>query len=358
MTKPAAKDFEDLLQCSIPVFEGLLPPAQDKILQDTLKLCPLYATKKLPKETAARARRAANNAKKGKPATASSGSLNAKVAKMLNLFTYKLHALRDYVKTIWMFGPTEGYSTQRGELEHHCVKHFFVRTNKGSKFEWQISRHERREHLLYSIAARVSKLENNNLKKAKSKAYKSQSSTPSSQKCPRASKTKSYVKPPYIISPTKSESLPPISPSEHYQMSTSRHHKLYLYQFMDKYSDDAAVIETTSSLAFLGILMEDKIMFIQMRTVPRFMDRDMFNLQPGYFGLYAANLDEELADNEANPNPPITAKQAAAMDNSESEDDDESEQEDQDKDNEGFVGEDGEEPWDVNDMEAVGFAEF
>uniref|UniRef100_A0A8H8CEP6 Uncharacterized protein n=1 Tax=Psilocybe cubensis TaxID=181762 RepID=A0A8H8CEP6_PSICU len=328
MTKPAAKDFEDLLQCSIPVFEGLLPPAQDKILQDTLftfKLCPLYATKKLPKETAARARRAANNAKKGKPATASSGSLNAKVAKMLNLFTYKLHALRDYVKTIWMFGPTEGYSTQRGELEHHCVKHFFVRTNKGSKFEWQISRHERREHLLYSIAARVSKLENNNLKKAKSKAYKSQSSTPSSQKCPRASKTKSYVKPPYIISPTKSESLPPISPSEHYQMSTSRHHKLYLYQFMDKYSDDAAVIE---------------------------------NLQPGYFGLYAANLDEELADNEANPNPPITAKQAAAMDNSESEDDDESEQEDQDKDNEGFVGEDGEEPWDVNDMEAVGFAEF
>ncbi|KAH9480132.1 hypothetical protein JR316_0006729 [Psilocybe cubensis] len=150
MTNLAARDFKDLLQCSLPVFEGLLPPAHDKILQDTLftlcewhtlaklrmhtsstltglevttrrlgkelrafvtKLCPLYSTKELPKETAACARRAASNAKKRKPMAP--GSLNGKVTKMLNLFTYKLHALGDYVKTIWMFGPTESYSTQR-----------------------------------------------------------------------------------------------------------------------------------------------------------------------------------------------------------------------------------------------------
>ena len=32
---------------------------------------------------------------------------------VLNLFMYKLHALRDYVASIWQFGPSNGYSLQR-----------------------------------------------------------------------------------------------------------------------------------------------------------------------------------------------------------------------------------------------------
>uniref|UniRef100_A0A8H7XVD3 Uncharacterized protein n=1 Tax=Psilocybe cubensis TaxID=181762 RepID=A0A8H7XVD3_PSICU len=279
MTKLAARDFEDLLQCSIPVFEGLLPPAHDKVLQDILftlcewhalaklrmhtdstltgleattrrlgkelrsfvsKICPQYSTKELPKETAARARRAANNAKKGKPAA--TGSLDAKTSKMLNLFTYKLHSLGDYVKTIWLFGPTEGYSTQRGKLEHRRVKRFFVRTNKGCKFEHQISRHEHREHLLRSIAARVLKLEEKESRENLG-AKEPQSSARSSKKHSRPSKKISYVKPPHIVATFESESLPPLSPSEHHQMSTSKRYKLYIYEFMNNYCDDAAVTE-------------------------------------------------------------------------------------------------------------------
>lgn len=121
----------------MPVFEGLLPSTHDKILQDTLftlcewhahaklrmhtnstltglaaitrrlgmelrafinKVCTQYVTKELPKETAARTRRAANNAKKGKPTAP--GSFKKTLIKMLNLFTYKLHSLGDYVKAI------------------------------------------------------------------------------------------------------------------------------------------------------------------------------------------------------------------------------------------------------------------
>ncbi|KAF8228056.1 hypothetical protein L208DRAFT_1145210, partial [Tricholoma matsutake] len=33
-------------------------------------------------------------------------------AKLFSLFTYKLHALGDYVQTIWLFGTTDSYSTQ------------------------------------------------------------------------------------------------------------------------------------------------------------------------------------------------------------------------------------------------------
>lgn len=39
--------------------------------------------------------------------------------KFLNLLTYKIHALGDYVQTIWLFGTTDSYSTQ-------IVKHQFI----------------------------------------------------------------------------------------------------------------------------------------------------------------------------------------------------------------------------------------
>jgi len=135
----------------MPVFEGLLlTPNHDKYLQDLLftlctwhayaklcmhtsstlnglksttrmlgfqlcnfakKICPLYNTAKLPQEEAARTRRRANASKKGK-ATAST-CVTGKMKKVLNLFTYKLHALGDYVSSIWQFGPSDGYSSQR-----------------------------------------------------------------------------------------------------------------------------------------------------------------------------------------------------------------------------------------------------
>ena len=61
-----------------------------------------FETVELPKENGARSRRG-----KGKE-KATSG----KKPKSLNLFTYKWHALGDYVRTIRLFGGTDGFSTQ------------------------------------------------------------------------------------------------------------------------------------------------------------------------------------------------------------------------------------------------------
>lgn len=139
----------------MPVMEGLLPAPFDNYVQDLLfslsvwhayaKLrmhtdstlhsfekattslgqqlrkfasvtCAAFNTKETPREEAARHRRtAAANAK----AAADAGSAPAPSRtgtgtkrKLFNLFTYKIHALGDYVKTIISFGTTDSYSTQ------------------------------------------------------------------------------------------------------------------------------------------------------------------------------------------------------------------------------------------------------
>ena len=68
-----------------------------------------FATFELPKETEARKRR--QNSGKGKE-KATAGNASGKKSKFLNLFTYKWHALGDYVRAIRLFGPTDGFSTQ------------------------------------------------------------------------------------------------------------------------------------------------------------------------------------------------------------------------------------------------------
>jgi hypothetical protein len=163
MKKLAGRDFEDLLQCSIPVFEGLLPSPHDELVANLLfalctwhacaKLrlhteftltyldntttllgqtlrkfvsttCAAYVTWELPKEEAARTRRrtaATKNPSKahGKapnksPREPGQSSMKPKsrMRKAFNLCTYKLHALGDYAKTIRLFGTSDSYSTQ------------------------------------------------------------------------------------------------------------------------------------------------------------------------------------------------------------------------------------------------------
>jgi hypothetical protein len=68
-----------------------------------------FATFELPKETKARKRRQKSG--KGKERTAA-GNASGKKSKFLNLYTYKWHALGDYVRAIRLFGPTDGFSTQ------------------------------------------------------------------------------------------------------------------------------------------------------------------------------------------------------------------------------------------------------
>ncbi|KAJ7144084.1 hypothetical protein C8R44DRAFT_554545, partial [Mycena epipterygia] len=157
MKKLAARNYKDLLQCAIPVFEGLLPEKHDKNVLDLLFLlaywhslaklrlhtgftlgrldevtaslgcqlrhfakhtCPWFNTKELPSEEAARGRRTAKKAAAAakKAGTAAPGAKSAQTggssSKMFNLFTYKVHALGDYIRRIRFFGTTDSYSTQ------------------------------------------------------------------------------------------------------------------------------------------------------------------------------------------------------------------------------------------------------
>jgi septal ring factor EnvC (AmiA/AmiB activator) len=77
------------------------------------KTCAAFETRELERERAARQRRqksATNEASESRRPTAPNS--NARKPKKLNLRTYKLHALGDYVDTIRRFGTTDSYSTQ------------------------------------------------------------------------------------------------------------------------------------------------------------------------------------------------------------------------------------------------------
>jgi hypothetical protein len=70
-----------------------------------------FATFELPRETAARKRRSKAKGKETEEGTSNPASTIQK-PKTLNLFTYKWHALADYVHFIRLFGGTDGFSTQ------------------------------------------------------------------------------------------------------------------------------------------------------------------------------------------------------------------------------------------------------
>ncbi|KAH7904490.1 hypothetical protein BJ138DRAFT_1019091 [Hygrophoropsis aurantiaca] len=206
----AARDFEDLLQCAIPVFEGLLAGQHnDRLLKllfllahwhalaklrmhtdSTLtlldcatkslgaalrdfqtKVCPAFNTHELRREADARKRRsnAQSNRrqKQSKAAQTSEGStayMNkqpeadgtraARRAKTLNLQTYKLHALGDYADCIRRYGTTDSYSTEPGELEHRTPKRWYTHTSR-KQYVKQITRIERRQARIRRIRERL-----------------------------------------------------------------------------------------------------------------------------------------------------------------------------------------------------------
>lgn len=165
MKKLAARDFEDLLQvrqyssrilqnsinhwqCSIPVFEELVPTkAGNSLIMDLLfifcswhalaklrlhtastirsleketrslgkvlrqflrQICKDYVTHELPRENKARARRGKRKAREADDPSAKETNFN--------LNTFKLHALGHYPEDIRNFGTTDNYSTQRVRL--------------------------------------------------------------------------------------------------------------------------------------------------------------------------------------------------------------------------------------------------
>ncbi|CAE6398632.1 unnamed protein product [Rhizoctonia solani] len=186
MGRIAARDFEDILQCCMPVFEGLLPEKCDRAAQDllfvfahwhgmaklrlhtddSLKTFRVLTSKlgtklrdfarlthdmdirETPKEYARRRKqyegaRALSMTKRAQVGTSMQrkagsrtgvssdiGLLDGLRLCVLNLNTYKFHALGDYPYTIENFGTTDSYSTQIGELQNRKIKAQYLRTNK------------------------------------------------------------------------------------------------------------------------------------------------------------------------------------------------------------------------------------
>ena len=164
MKKLAAHNFEDLLQCILPVIEDLLPNrAHARSIMDLVftlaewhavaklrihttttiarlcelthtfriclrhfanHICPEYDTKELPKEEAARLRRQAKKqatqtgtasgsvAETATPVANASNKSATKTAKHFTLSTYKLHAVGDYADQIERYSSTDSFSTQ------------------------------------------------------------------------------------------------------------------------------------------------------------------------------------------------------------------------------------------------------
>lgn len=152
MKKLAARDFEDILQCAIPAFDGLFEDEhnetvldllfdlatyhayakmrmhtetsltqfeeQTKVLCKTLRTfkretCEAFITTELPREEEARIRRAKiAAAKKGLPPPNPEKQKAGPKIKKYNLETYKMHALPDVPKSIRELGTTDNSSTQ------------------------------------------------------------------------------------------------------------------------------------------------------------------------------------------------------------------------------------------------------
>ncbi|KAH9854399.1 hypothetical protein C2E23DRAFT_726443 [Lenzites betulinus] len=207
MKQMAARDFEDALQCFIPVIEALLPQPHNKIVLDVLfdtaclhalhKLrmhtdstislvrvffrifsnslrrfsnvtCAAYQTTELPKEAKARLQRQQQRGPQregGAPATsisvmaaptATPPGKGAPRRKEFNMNTYKLHSLGDYPDCIVSVGTMDSHSTQIGELAHRIAKRRYARTSK-KDFIHQLTNIERRETRLQHISHELTK---------------------------------------------------------------------------------------------------------------------------------------------------------------------------------------------------------
>ncbi|EJD00044.1 uncharacterized protein FOMMEDRAFT_112387 [Fomitiporia mediterranea MF3/22] len=196
MKQMTGYNFEDLLQCALPVFDGLFPQPHETIIRiliyrtvnlhalcklrlhtdDTIAAlhsetrrfgdalrkfasdtCPVFATTELAAETRRRVSRMAK--KRGgndtqQTRTSGSDGINANVKKAFNANTSKVHAVGHYAKQIVEYGTTDSYSTNIGESEHKMTKDSYARTN-GVNPEQQITRINQRQANLARISGRT-----------------------------------------------------------------------------------------------------------------------------------------------------------------------------------------------------------
>lgn len=167
LVQPTGHQFEDILQCALPAFEGLLPPEDNEIVmdliftlamwhglakfrihtEDTVGLledataamgtairrfkrttCEKYYTKEIDTKSLGRKMRVVRQGRAGKQVVHRSGAKNrkkkgkGKIAskpagaakkKELNLETAKLHKIAHYPSDIRTYGTTDSISCQR-----------------------------------------------------------------------------------------------------------------------------------------------------------------------------------------------------------------------------------------------------
>ncbi|KAF8460696.1 hypothetical protein JB92DRAFT_3137451 [Gautieria morchelliformis] len=261
MKKLAAHDYEDILQCVIPIIEGLVPEPFGGIILDVLwEVCQWHGLAKLrlhtettlarldgatttlgkqfhrfigevcyhmetfetPSEVQARQRRQARalglqlqGAPKGRGTDMNNGGPAQRKRKTLNLQTYKFHALGHYVQNIRLFRTTDSYTTQIGELAHrHAKSHYWLRTNKRG-FLGQLAKHDSRAHQIQAIREHVSW---------------------------RGIKTAEH----HV--PLASEPLPYMSPAEHYHISQATRHPLYVGPWVGQHDGDPALVSFVEKL--------------------------------------------------------------------------------------------------------------
>ncbi|KAG6905235.1 hypothetical protein DXG01_004056 [Tephrocybe rancida] len=265
LKKMAARDYEDLLQCIIPVFEGLLDISHDTPILDLLfrfahwhglaklrlhselslaildeettnlgvclrnfqdKTCASFDTQELQREKEARERRSSVKKRNFPPPNVSTSTNTGKTvgdeasrsaarpqdstsakavgrrSKTFKLSGYKAHAMGDYTSTIRKYGTTDSYSTESGELEHRWPKGNYKRTSK-KEYKRQLAHIERRQARLWSIKHRTDAMERSN--------------------------------------PDAIEILPVDEPALHHQISTSEKHSENVFAFLAKRQGDPAI---------------------------------------------------------------------------------------------------------------------
>jgi hypothetical protein len=90
--------------------------------------CAAFNAVKLPKEKAARQRRAAQRSEANDSLPQSDGPRTKK----FNLGTYKFHAMGDYVRTIKLFGTTDSFTTQIVRSVYFHIAHLTLGLIRGS----------------------------------------------------------------------------------------------------------------------------------------------------------------------------------------------------------------------------------
>ena len=153
---------ESSLQCAIPAFASLLPEPHNGVVMKLLFICAQWhalaklqlhhdltvnllecttsllgaqmrlfyrdtcckvATKELPREAEARARREVGES--------NAASSSAQKPATLNIFTIKFHYLGDYPSVIRKFGTTDSYSTETVIRIRSCVRVQKLMVNSG-----------------------------------------------------------------------------------------------------------------------------------------------------------------------------------------------------------------------------------